>query len=162
WHEQEMNSHWASPAELQAIRQARKAGVVTRLYNPPIREAPEGAPVLVYASDGEGHERLQGLLAAFAGRWTVDAQGAPRLAICAAESQGRISPANYRGGVFDPPLAQLARAALAREGFIDEAAAPIAVTERSPLELEAEVAGRRYLVRLKLAQVEFFGSCSAM
>jgi hypothetical protein len=230
WHEQEMNSHWASEEELQAIRLARKSGVVTRLYNPPAGQGAQPAPMLMYDPGGEAHEGLQRLLARFAGRWPLDAERRPRVAICvhgtrdrccakfgfaafqtarrlheagasifepvecshlggdrfaatgvffpsgsmyahldldiaaicAAECQGRLSPANYRGGVFDAPAVQLARTALAREGLVDEAAAPLAVTERGLLELEAEVAGRRYRIRLKLAQVEFFGSCAAM
>lgn len=231
WREQEMNAHWASPEELQAIRVARKAGLVTRLYNPPATSAPGEAPVLVHAQPGPPPEGLELLLAPFAGRWPVDAAGGRRLAICthgtrdrccakfgfaafqnakrlheaghssyepiecshlggdrfaatgiffpsggmyahlddvdlaalcAAEAAGRISAPTYRGGVFDHPLAQLVRAGLARQGLADACDAPIEVAERGPLELLAEVGGRRYRVKLALSQVEFYGSCASL
>lgn len=231
WHEQEMNAHWGSPQELQAVRAARKSGVVTRLYNPPALGGATDAPILVYAQTGRAPEGLPPLLAQFSGRWRIDASEPPRLAVCthgtrdrccakfgfaafqtatrlyeagrsafepiecshlggdrfaatgiffpsgsmyahlddvdlarlcATVAAGRIQPVNYRGGVFDPPLAQLVRAGLARQGLVDLASVPITVAERNPLELEAEVDGRRYLVRLKLSQVEFFGSCAAL
>lgn len=231
WREQEMNGLWASADELQAIRVARKAGVVTRLYNPPAATAPAEAPVLVYARPGSAPEGLEPLLARFSARWRGEAAGQPRLAICthgtrdrccakfgfaafqtakrlheagyssyepiecshlggdrfaatgiffpsggmyahlddvdlaalcAAEAAGRISAATYRGGVFDAPLVQLVRAGLARQGLADACSAQIEVAERGPLELAARVDGRRYLVKLKLSQVEFYGSCAAL
>src|SRR5690606_222714 len=138
------------------------------------------------------------LLAAFAGRWSLDASGDPRLAICthgtrdrccakfgfaayqaarglfeagrspfapiecsdlggdrfaatgvvspsgsmyahldsmdlaalgAEEAAGRLDPTHYRGRVFEPPLAQVVRAGLARAGLVNDAAGPLAVTE---------------------------------
>ena len=231
WHETEMNAHWAAPPEIAAVRHARKAEVVTRLYNPPVREGAESAPILVHAAAGRAPEGLQPLLASFAGRWPIEADARPRLAICThgtrdrccakfgfaafqaakrlyeagesafepiecshlggdrfaatgiffpsgsmyahldaadlgalcrAEASGRLCAANYRGGTFDAPLDQLIRAGLARLALVDEANAPISLTRRSHLELDAEVGGRRFRVHLKEAQVEFYGSCSAM
>jgi hypothetical protein len=229
WHDAEMNTHWASHAELQAIRAGRGggSGVVTRLYNPP----QEDAPVLVHARGDQAAEALAPLLEIFERRWPVDATGAARLAICthgtrdrccakfgfaafmaarrlfesggsvfapiesshlggdrfaatgiffpsgsmyahldmsglgslcAAEADGRLEPAHYRGGVFDPQLAQLVRAGLAREGLVNDALAPIAITRLSPSELEVSLAGQPYRVTLASAEVEFYGSCSAL
>lgn len=227
WHENEMNAHWASREELQAIRAARRAGLVTRLYNPP----DEDAPMLVHTRDDGATEGLAPLLEIFGRRWRIDDAGAPRLAICthgtrdrccakfgfaafqaarrlfeagaspfapiecshlggdrfaatgiffpsgsmyahldtadlgalcAAEAEGRLDPSFYRGGVFDPQLAQLVRAGLARQGLINDAMAPLAITPHAPLEVEASLAGRRYRVTLRIAEVEFYGSCSAL
>ena len=231
WHHYEMNLHWASPEELEAVRVARKEGVVTRLYNPPADAAEADWTILVHTRGDPTHERLQPLLGLFGRRWRIDATGRPRVAICthgtrdrccakfgfaayqaarklfqagaspfepiesshlggdrfaatgvffpsgsmyahldsvdltalcAAEADGRLDPAHYRGGVFDPQLAQVVRAGLAGQGLLNDATAPITVASHGPLEVEAEVAGRRYRVQLKAAEVEFFGSCSAM
>lgn len=230
WHEHEMNSHWASREELQAIAAARKAGVVTRLYNPPGGE-PDDAPVFVHAQDDLPAPGLQPLLELAGRRWRIDLSGRPRLAICthgtrdrccakfgfaafqtarrlaqegvsafepietshlggdrfaatgiffpsgsmyahlgdldlaalcAAEAAGTIDAARYRGRVFDPQLVQLVRAGLAREGLANDATAPIAIDAKGPLELEASVGGQRYHVRLRVAEVEFYGSCAAL
>lgn len=83
-------------------------------------------------------------------------------ALCRAEAGGQLDPQLYRGRIFDPPLAQVVRAGLARAGLVNDAAAPIALTANTPLDVEASVAGRRYRVQLKMAEVEFYGSCSAM
>lgn len=82
WHEREMNSHWASREEVQAIQTARKAGVVTRLYNPHPGDPTEESPLLVYALDDLPADGLEPLTATFARRWRVDQTGRPRLAIC--------------------------------------------------------------------------------
>jgi hypothetical protein len=231
WHEKEMNSHWASREELHAIQTARKAGVVTRLYNPATREEAEEAPAIVHTRDDLSADGLGPLLALFGRRWRIDATGRPTLAICThgtrdrccakfgfaayqtarrlveqgvspfepietshlggdrfaatgiffpsgsmyahlgdldlaalctAEVEGRLDPARYRGGVFDPQMVQLVRAGLAREGLVNDATAPIAITPHDPCEVEACVAGRRYRVRLRVAEVEFYGSCAAL
>jgi hypothetical protein len=83
-------------------------------------------------------------------------------AVCAAEAAGRIESAAYRGRVYDPPLAQLARAALARAGLVNDASAPIAVDGHGPGDVEVRLCGRRYRIRLHAAEIEFFGSCHAM
>jgi hypothetical protein len=82
WRHSELNSGWASPETLRAIRAARAEGVVTRLYNPP-RDTAAAAPALVYAA-GEAAEpaALDGLLDVAAAGRPVDAAGAPRLAVC--------------------------------------------------------------------------------
>jgi len=227
WHDAEMNRHWASREELHAIRAARRAGLVTRLYNP----ADEDAAVLVHAGGEGAAEELAPLLETFGRRWPIDVAGAPRLAICthgtrdrccakfgfatyqaarklfedgasafqpiesshlggdrfaatgiffpsgsmyahldhldlgalcALEAEGRIDPAPYRGGVYDSPLAQLVRGGLARQGLVNDATTPIAVTQLGPCEVEARVDGACYRVTLKIAEVEFYGSCSAL
>jgi hypothetical protein len=93
WGERELNRTWASPAELEAMRQARRdGGVVTRLYNPPRDPLAGEAAVLVYPgpdAGGRTAEALEGLLAAFHGRWPVDATGARRLAICTQGTRDR-------------------------------------------------------------------------
>lgn len=231
WHEKEMNSHWASREELQAIQAARKSGVVTRLYNPPAGEEAEEAAVIVHTRDDQPAEGLGPLLAMFGRRWRIDTTGRPTLAICThgtrdrccakfgfaafqearrlvetgaspfepietshlggdrfaatgvffpsgsmyahlgdldlaalctAETEGRLDPARYRGGVFDPQMVQLVRAGLAREGLVNDTTSPIVITPRDPCEVEASVAGRRYRVRLRVAEVEFYGSCAAL
>jgi hypothetical protein len=83
-------------------------------------------------------------------------------ALCSAEAGGQLDPQLYRGRIFDPPLAQVVRAGLARVGLVNDAAGPIALTANTPLDVEASVGGRRYRVQLKMAEVEFYGSCSAM
>ena len=230
WGHFEMNLHWASQEELDAIRAARQGGVVTRLYNPS-GEANEDPALLVHAQGDAGDEWLQALTAVFGRRWRVDLSGRPRLAICThgtrdrccakfgfaafqaarklhqsgaspfepieashlggdrfaatgvffpsgsmyahldeaslealcdAEAGGQLDPQLYRGRVFDPPLAQVVRAGLARAGLVNDAAAPIGVVANGPLDVQASVAGRRYRVLLKMAEVEFYGSCSAL
>lgn len=231
WHDQEMNSHWAAPEELHAVRAARKAGIVTRLYNPPPVDEASAPPVLVHARRGFSDEGLQPLLAVVGQRWPIDAGGRPRLAICthgtrdrccakfgfaafqaarrlfgagaspfepiesshlggdrfaatgiffpsgsmyahldsvdlealcAEEAEGRLLPQAYRGGVFDPQLAQLVRAGLAAQGLINDTAAQVHIAAHTHTEVEAEVAGHRYRAHLKMAEVEFYGSCHAL
>jgi hypothetical protein len=79
WRSAEMNAGWASPEELTAIRDARRAGVVTRLYNPV-----EGRPSAVLVHPAQGRPEPVGLAALLAalGRWPLDDRGQPRLAIC--------------------------------------------------------------------------------
>lgn len=231
WHEKEMNSHWASREQLHAIQIARKAGVVTRLYNPLSRDEAEEAAVIVHTRDGMAVEGLGPLLEMCGRRWRIDTTGRPTLAICThgtrdrccakwgfaayqearrlvetgvssfepietshlggdrfaatgiffpsgsmyahlgdldlaalctAEDEGRLDPARYRGGVFDPQMVQLVRAGLARAGLVNDTTAPIAITPHDPCEVEASVAGHRYRVRLRVAEVEFYGSCAAL
>ncbi|MET0272105.1 MAG: sucrase ferredoxin [Phenylobacterium sp.] len=82
-------------------------------------------------------------------------------ALCAEEAAGRLDPTHYRGRVFEPPLAQVVRAGLARAGLVNDAATPIAVTDEAGA-VEAQMGAARYRVRLGVAEVEFFGSCSAV
>jgi len=231
WHDQEFNSHWATPDELHAIRAARRAGIVVRLYNPPPDDEVADPAVLVHRRADRSEEALQPLLAMLGQRWPIDLSGVPRLAICThgtrdrccakfgfaafqaarrlfetgaspfepiesshlggdrfaatgvffpsgsmyahldsvdlaalavEEAAGRLVPASYRGGVFDPQLIQLVRVGLAQQGLLNDTAAPIHIDTHSHDDVEASVAGRRYHVRLKTAEVEFYGSCSAL
>jgi hypothetical protein len=228
WGEREMNSGWASPEELAAVRAARPGGVVVRLYNPP--QKPGGA-ILVHAGPDAPQAALAALLAVFAPRWPIEASPPPTLAICthgtrdrccakwgfaafqqarrlfeagrsvfrpaecshlggdrfaatgvffpsgsmyahldaidlealcAAEAGGRLSPEAYRGRVFDPPAAQLARAGLARAGLADSAAAPLIVEREDAGALEVRTGGDRYRLSLGSRELSFFGSCDAL
>lgn len=82
----------------------------------------------------------------------------------AAEAAGRILPAIYRGRVYDPPLTQIVRAGLARDGLLDDATTPLSVTQRAPDEAEvrAEALGVAFRVRLGVAELSFFGSCDKL
>ncbi len=79
WGESEFNLGWASAAELAAVQVARKAGVVTRLYNPP----ETGASVLVHAEpEAPRPPALDPLLQLFSRRFDLDETPAPRLMVC--------------------------------------------------------------------------------
>ncbi|MCR5878155.1 sucrase ferredoxin [Phenylobacterium sp. J367] len=83
WQDRELNTGWASPEELSAIAQARKGGVVTRLYNPPKGTPGARCPVLVHASPrASAAPGLAALLEVVGRRWTVEAEPRPRVAIC--------------------------------------------------------------------------------
>lgn len=82
WHDHEMNAQWASPEELEAIRVARQAGVVTRLYHPPGEPGEEAAPVIVHRPAAGASPALERLLSVVGRRWRIDDAGGPRLAIC--------------------------------------------------------------------------------
>jgi hypothetical protein len=90
WGRSEFNSGWAAPAEIEAVRQARRSGVITRLYNPPTDGA---SPVLVHRSPEASAEALAALgrlLADFAPHgWPVDDRGAPLLALCTQGTRDR-------------------------------------------------------------------------
>ncbi len=82
----------------------------------------------------------------------------------AAEGAGRLQPDFYRGRVFEPEAAQVARYGLAREGIADDASAPVRFLEPWPAE-EAKVQiadGRRFIVRLQSVETRFYGSCDAL
>jgi hypothetical protein len=234
WRAQEMNAGWASPEELAAVAAARRGGVVTRLYNPPKSLAPRDHAILLHAAPDRTAAGLAPLLAAFDGRWKVETDPPPRLAICthgtrdrccakwgfaaystalklfragrspyepvesshlggdrfaatgiffpsgsmyahldhvdlealcAAEAAGRIAPAQYRGRVFEPPLAQVVRAGLAREGLLNDAAAPLALRREPPDAPRVTVTaadGRRFEVDLAQIDVQFFASCEKL
>lgn len=80
WRSNELNADWAGPEELRAIREARRAGVVTRLYDP----ADAGEPlILVRTAPGAARPEPQpAVLAAFASRWALEPEPTPLLAIC--------------------------------------------------------------------------------
>lgn len=91
WGSREFNDSWASPAELEAIRRARTAGVVSRLYDPPAGAAKPA--VLVHAAPSPSPRAaaaLQALLSDLGGQsWEVDEGGAPRLALCTQGTRDR-------------------------------------------------------------------------
>jgi len=79
WRGSELNLSWASRAELDAIRAARKVGLVTRLYNP----AGEEEEVLTHVPPGAGDpEGLDAFLSLFAPRWPRRAAAGRRFAVC--------------------------------------------------------------------------------
>lgn len=227
WRSSELNTNWASVDELAAVRAARAAGIVTRLYDPPAQDA----AILVYAPEGARPGGLDPLLSAFAGRWGVDERVQPRIAICthgtrdrccakfgfavyrraralfeagaspfaplecshlggdrfaatavvfpsgsmyghldeadlaallAGEAEGRITPAYYRGRVFEPPLTQIIRAGLAKDGFASAAAAPIAIEREPDGRLAVDCAEGRFLASVTTAEVAFYPSCHRM
>jgi hypothetical protein len=91
WGSNELNTDWAAPAEIEAIRRARKAGVVSRLYNPP--RATEARQILVHASptaSAASRDMAAVMIAALAGKpWTVESAASPRLAICTQGTRDR-------------------------------------------------------------------------
>jgi hypothetical protein len=227
WHASELNTSWASDAELAAVRAARTEGVVTRLYDPPTA----GASILVYSREAAAPAGLAPLLSVFAGRWAVDEARRPRLAVCthgtrdrccakfgfavyrkvralfdagsspfeplecshlggdrfaatgvvfpsgsmygrldeadlaallASEAAGRITPAHYRGRVFDPPLTQIVRAGLARDGLAWDATAPLSIEREPDGRLGVACAEGRFLASVATADVAFYPSCHRM
>lgn len=81
WADDILNAGWASRAEMAAITAARDGGVVARCYNPP--GGAMSPSVLVYAApERPAPTALATLLGAFAGRWPVEAEPGPTLAIC--------------------------------------------------------------------------------
>jgi hypothetical protein len=83
WSSNEMNESWASPAELAAIGTARRAGVVTRLYNPPRGGDGVDAKIFVHAPANRAEPiGLAPLLATFENRWPVDRTPPPQVAVC--------------------------------------------------------------------------------
>ena len=235
WGANEMNSNWASPQELAAIVTARRAGVLTRLYNPPRKDTAK-AEILVHRSpDRSESAALPPLLAAFAPRWPVQEPARPQLAICthgtrdrccakwgfaahaeamrlftqgrspfeplecshlggdryaatgvffpsgsmyahldsvdlaevtAAEAARRITAETYRGRVFEPPLTQVVRAGLARDGLYNDATSPLVLNREDALSsqvwVSAENGGRRFEVTLGAVQVRFYASCAKL
>ena len=235
WGEREFNGSWATPEALDAIRRARKAGVIVRLYDPPA----EGAPgrILVHrgpSPSAQAVSALQQLVSDLQGQaWEIDDSGAPRLAICtqgtrdrccakwgfalfrtamrlhgagqlpfepiecshlggdrfaatgivfpsggmyghldrlplpqlaAAEAEGRILQDHYRGRVFDPPLVQVVRAGLARDGFEVTTVSPLSIPNPATAEgmVTAVTADRTYEVCLSRREFRFFGDCDAV
>jgi hypothetical protein len=82
----------------------------------------------------------------------------------AAEAAGRILPSIYRGRVYDPPLAQVVRAGLARDGLLNDATTPLTVTALSDDEVvaRADALGLSFRVRLGVSELQFFGSCDKL
>ena|GEM_PF-2131012 len=91
WGDSEFNSSWATPAELSAIRQVRKAGVVTRLYNP--RDSSHARRVLVLpspAASSASGDAISDLVGALSSReWTAEHNTSKYLAICTQGTRDR-------------------------------------------------------------------------
>ena len=227
WGREEFNAAWASEAEIAAVRLARRAGVVSRLYNP----SAEPAPILVHRGPTDVGPAIDTLLDVFAPRWPIDDSGRPRVAICTQgtrdrccakwgfaahrqalrlftegaspfeplecshlggdryaatgvffprgsmygyldtadlaalirdEADGRITPANYRGRVFEPELVQVVRGGLARDGHL-EVAAPIALVDPDDGSRSVHVfleSGGGFAVRLGEVETTFYASCA--
>jgi hypothetical protein len=80
------------------------------------------------------------------------------------EAAGRIAPVEYRGRVFEPPLTQVVRAGLARDGLLNDTTAPLQVRRpdpAAPLAL-ASADGRRFEVTLAAAEMTFYASCAKL
>jgi hypothetical protein len=91
WGRNELNSDWAAPAEMDAIRRARRAGVTTRLYNPP-RDT-EVRRILVHASPSPStasRDMAVVLIEALSAKgWSTEPSASPRLAICTQGTRDR-------------------------------------------------------------------------
>jgi hypothetical protein len=234
WGRREFNESWASPDELDAIRRARRAGVIVRLYDPPADRAK--AAILVHRAPSPPAPAAAALetLLSDLGRhaWEVDDSGRPRLALCtqgtrdrccakwgfavyriardlyetgrlpfapiecshlggdrfaatgvvfpsggmyghldridlaeiaAAEADGRILQAHYRGRVFESSLVQVVRAGLAKDGFGVTTVSPVTIDnpEAAPGPLSVVASGRAYEVTLSRQDFRFFGDCRA-
>ena len=91
WGGSEMNTTWATLAELDLIKRARRGGVTTRLYNPPSdTSAPQ---ILAHASPTASvasREMASGLAEAFSARgWETAPAATPQLAICTQGTRDR-------------------------------------------------------------------------
>jgi hypothetical protein len=85
--------------------------------------------------------------------------------LLADEAAGRLTPATYRGRVFEGPVVQIIRQALAKAGLFDSATAPLQVSRASPEAMEAQVRlpdGRLYRAALAMLDVQFFASCEKL
>ena len=90
WGDSELNTNWATPAELDAIKRSRRSGVTTRLYNPPDDQQ---SPVRVHASPSASAASLQvaaDMIAALSAHgWAREPAPAPCLAICTQGTRDR-------------------------------------------------------------------------
>lgn len=85
--------------------------------------------------------------------------------LAAQEAAGRLDPTIYRGRVFEPPLTQVVRAGLAREGFYNDATTPLSVERPdpdAPRALATTRDGRRFEVELGVEPVRFYASCAKL
>ncbi|WP_293386604.1 sucrase ferredoxin [Phenylobacterium sp.] len=91
WGRREFNEGWATSEELEAIRRARRLGVIVRLYNPP--DASGKAAILAHRApepSAQAADALQGLLADLRRHaWGLDESNAPRLALCTQGTRDR-------------------------------------------------------------------------
>ena len=91
WGSNELNTDWAAPAEIQAIRQARRAGVTTRLYNPP--RAAQDRRILVHASpfaSAASRAMATDMIEALAAKgWMTESVTPPHLVVCTQGTRDR-------------------------------------------------------------------------
>jgi erythromycin esterase-like protein len=84
-------------------------------------------------------------------------------ALIGGEAEGRITPANYRGRVFEPELVQVLRGGLARDGHLQAAAAPITLLDPDDGGRVVHVSldgGASFAVRLGEVETTFYASCA--
>ena len=90
WGDSELNTSWATPAELDAIKRSRRSGVTTRLYNPP---EDQRSPIRVHASPSASAASLQvadEMIAALSDHeWAREPVPGPCLAICTQGTRDR-------------------------------------------------------------------------
>lgn len=90
WGASEFNAGWATPTDIEALKRARRAGVVTRLYDPKVER---GAEVLVHRSPSapsSASAALSELLAGIAHHdWGIEDRQTPRLALCTQGTRDR-------------------------------------------------------------------------
>jgi hypothetical protein len=82
--------------------------------------------------------------------------------LLAREAAGEMSPASYRGRVFEPALTQVVRAGLARDGFAVDATAPLEIERDADGRLRVDCAAGRFLATVETAEVAFYPSCRRM
>jgi hypothetical protein len=91
WGSNELNTDWAAPGEMEAIRRARRAGVTTRLYNP--HRSTQVRRILVHASpsaSAASRDMAAILIEALSAKgWTTEPSAGPRLAICTQGTRDR-------------------------------------------------------------------------
>jgi hypothetical protein len=91
WGDSEFNTSWATPAELSMVRQVRKAGVVTRLYNP--RNVSHARRALVLAAptaSSASGAAVSDLMETFSSReWVTENNPSGYLAICTQGTRDR-------------------------------------------------------------------------
>jgi hypothetical protein len=91
WGASELNTVWASTEELEAIKRARRFGVVTRLYNP--ANAAQADRILVHpspAASAASRDMAAQMVGALAAKgWAAEPAARPRLAICTQGTRDR-------------------------------------------------------------------------
>ena len=91
WGSNELNIDWASPAEIEAIRRARRAGVTTRLYNPP--RAAQDRRILVHPSpsaSAASRDMAREMIEALATKgWASEPVAGPHLMVCTQGTRDR-------------------------------------------------------------------------
>lgn len=79
WRSNELNEGWAGAEEVLAVREARRAGIVTRLYDP---AGAEPQVMVRTAPDQDRQAALAMVAATFDRRWPVEPVPTPLMAVC--------------------------------------------------------------------------------